>query len=316
MLAAERGAAANTLAAYRRDLEDAARFIGGHGRLTEADSATLAGYLGDLAQRGMAPRTQARRLSCLRQYYAFLISEGVRADDPSRTLDSPRQGQDLPKVLSVEEVERLLTAAKTLSGPEGLRLLAIVELLYASGLRISEMVSLPDSALARDPALLTVVGKGNKERLVPLGESARDALAAYRAVRQQFLPKGRGSHFLFPARGTSGHLSRQQVGRSLKALAARAGLPPARLSPHVLRHAFATHLVEGGADLRAVQSLLGHADIATTQVYTHVAAARLRSLIETHHPLARGTQAGLSTKGKTSSDRPRPAQRSVDKGDP
>ncbi len=315
MLAAERGAAANTLAAYRRDLEDAARFLGGDGRLAAAGSAELAGYLANLAQRGMAPRTQARRLSCLRQYFAFLISEAVRPDDPCRSLDSPRQGQDLPKVLSIEEVERLLSAARSIDGPEGLRLVAIVELLYASGLRISEMVSLPDSALARDPTLLTILGKGNKERLVPLGESAREALTAYRAVRQHFLTKGRDQRYLFPARSASGHLTRQQVGRSLKALAVQAGLPPARLSPHVLRHAFATHLVEGGADLRAVQSLLGHADIATTQVYTHVAAKRLRSLIETHHPLARGTDRAQSAKAGIGAQSAAPGQHSVDKGD-
>ncbi|MEQ8654615.1 MAG: site-specific tyrosine recombinase XerD [Kiloniellales bacterium] len=287
MLAAERGAAANTLAAYRRDLDDASHFLGGEKRLLTADTTQLRSYLADLAERGMAAPTQARRLSCLRQFYAFLLGDGLRGDDPCHGLDAPRLGRSLPKVLSVEEMSRLLETARQDRSYEGLRLLAIVELLYASGLRVSELVLLPDSALARDPSLLTVVGKGQKERLVPLGEAAREAVATYRRHRDQLQDSNRVSPFLFPARSQSGHLSRQQVGRGLKGLAGKAGLPLARISPHVLRHAFATHLVEGGADLRAVQSLLGHADIATTQVYTHVAAARLRKLIENHHPLAK-----------------------------
>ncbi len=287
MLVAERGAATNTLAAYRRDLEDAAAFLGGEGLLLRADKAQLRSYLANLAERGMAPPTQARRLSCLRQFYAFLLGEGIRQDDPCHALDAPRRGRSLPKVLSVEEISRLLDTAREDRSVEGLRLLAIVELLYASGLRVSELVLLPDSAVARDPTLLTVIGKGRKERLVPLGDAAREAVAAYRQQREFFRNSEKESPFLFPSRSRSGHLSRQQVGRALKDLAAKAGLPLARISPHVLRHAFATHLVEGGADLRAVQSLLGHADIATTQVYTHVAAARLRKLIESHHPLAK-----------------------------
>lgn len=287
MLAAERGAAANTLAAYRRDLGDAADFLGGGGALLRADKSDLRSYIADLAARGMAAPTQARRLSCLRQFYGFLLGEGLRQDDPCHALDAPKLGRSLPKVLSVEEMTRLLDATREDRTPEGLRLLAIVELLYASGLRVSELVLLPDSALARDPSMLTILGKGRKERLVPLGEAAREAVAAYRQHRQSFFDPKTGSRFLFPARSRSGHLSRQQVGRALKDLAAKAGLPLTRISPHVLRHAFATHLVEGGADLRAVQSLLGHADIATTQVYTHVAAARLRKLIESHHPLAK-----------------------------
>ncbi len=287
MLAAERGAAGNTLVAYRRDLDDAARFLGGEPALLAADKGALQAYLADLAGRGMAPTTQARRLSCLRQFYAFLVGEGRRPDDPCHTLDAPRQGRPLPKVLSVDEVSALLEAARRDRSFEGIRLLAIVELLYASGLRVSELIALPDSALARDPSLLSVIGKGRKERLVPLGEAARAAVAEYRQARDSLTEGPKRSLYLFPAKSSSGYLSRQQVGRALKDLAVRVGLSPARLSPHVLRHAFATHLVEGGADLRAVQSLLGHADIATTQVYTHVAAARLRRLIEQHHPLAR-----------------------------
>ncbi|MBC6405209.1 MAG: site-specific tyrosine recombinase XerD [Rhodospirillales bacterium] len=287
MLAAERGAAANTLAAYRRDLDDAAAFLGGGPGLVGADGEALRGYLADLSARSMTPQTQARRLSCLRQFFAFLVSDERRGDDPCQTLESPRRGKSLPKVLGIEEVGRLLDTAQQDRTPEGLRLTALVELLYAGGLRVSELVTLPDSALARDPDLLLIAGKGRKERLVPLGEAARQAVADYRAVRPGFQPPGRPSLYLFPARSATGHLSRQQVGRALKTLTLRSGQDPARVSPHVLRHAFATHLVEGGADLRAVQSLLGHADIATTQVYTHVAAARLRQLIERHHPLAR-----------------------------
>ncbi|MEO1192258.1 MAG: site-specific tyrosine recombinase XerD [Pseudomonadota bacterium] len=295
MLAAERGAAGNTLAAYRRDLDDAAQALGGVAALAEADSDDLRGYLAGLGERGLSPRSQARRLSCLRQFFGFLVSEGLLDQDPTQALDSPRQGQSLPKVMSLEEVERLLAAAGRQEGPEGLRLRALVELLYASGLRVSELVGLADAALARDPTLLTIAGKGGKERLVPLGDAAREAVAAYRQVRAHFLPKSIQSPYLFPARGAGGHLTRQQVGRALKSLANEAGLPVERVSPHVLRHAFATHLVEGGADLRAVQSLLGHADIATTQVYTHVAAQRLRRLIEAHHPLAQARETPKQT---------------------
>ncbi len=290
MLAAERGAAANTIAAYRRDLEDAALFLGGEKALLQAEQEQLRAYLADLTARGMAAPTQARRLSCLRQFFGFLLGEGLRQEDPSHSLDAPRRGNSLPKVLTIDEVTRLLDTAREDRSVEGLRLLAIVELLYASGLRVSELVLLPESAVARDPQLLTIIGKGRKERLVPLGEAARDALTAYRQHRSRFCKPNQDSPFLFPARSSSGHLSRQQVGRALKDLAIKAGLPPTKISPHVLRHAFATHLVEGGADLRAVQTLLGHADIATTQVYTHVAAARLRKLIEQHHPLARPHQ--------------------------
>jgi len=287
MLTAERGAARNTIDAYRRDLEHLSGFLATRGRaLAAATPDDLKAYLANLTSSGFTPRTAARRLSCLRQYYRHLFAEGRRPDDPTQRLSSPRQGRALPKVLSAEEVKALIAAAAQAKGPKGLRLQALIELLYATGLRVSELVALPEAAVARDPALLVIAGKGGRERLVPLSEPARRAVANYRAVRAVFLPRGRESRWLFPSRGAGGHLTRQQVGLLLKELALTAGLDPKRLSPHVLRHAFASHLLEGGADLRVVQTMLGHADISTTQIYTHVAKARLKALVQTHHPLA------------------------------
>ncbi len=287
MLTAERGAARNTIDAYRRDLEHLAAFLASRSRdLAEATQDDLKAYLASLVTGGFTPRTAARRLSCLRQFYRHLFAEGRRSDDPTARLSSPRQGRPLPKVLSEAEVKALIEAAGEAKGPKGLRLQALIELLYATGLRVSELVALPEAAVARDPAVLVVQGKGDKERLVPLSEPARRTVTAYRAVRPTFLPRGRDSRWLFPSRGAAGHLTRQQVGLLLKELALAAGLDPTRLSPHVLRHAFASHLLEGGADLRVVQTMLGHADISTTQIYTHVAKARLKALVQTHHPLA------------------------------
>lgn len=297
MLAAERGAAANTLAAYRRDLESFAGFLKPRRRPPEAAGAEdLRAFLSQLARAGMAPRTAARRLSALRQFYRFLVSEGLREDDPSAGIDSPRQGRALPKILSEEEVDRLLTTARAQKDPDGLRLAALVELLYATGLRVSELVSLRLAAAQRDQRLLIVRGKGDKERMVPLSEAARDSLRDYLAVRAAHLPKaGKGakaarpeSPWLFPSRGASGHLTRHRVGQLLKDLARHAQLDAAKVSPHVMRHAFASHLLDHGADLRALQKMLGHADISTTQIYTHVLGERLKSLVQTHHPLAKG----------------------------
>lgn len=288
MLAAERGLGANTLAAYRRDLADAAATL--TVPLDRADTADLARYLGTLAKARAAASTQARRLSALRQYYGFLVSEGVRADDPTATLDAPRRGRALPKVLSEAEVTALLAAARAGTGPDARRLEALLEVLYATGLRVSELVALPLAAARSDAPIVTVRGKGEKERLVPLGEAARQALRRYLEVRDAFLPGRRGktrlSPWLFPTNAAQGHLTRQQVGRLLKELAAAAGIDPAKVSPHVLRHAFASHLLAHGADLRSVQRLLGHADISTTQIYTHVLDERLRSLVLEKHPLA------------------------------
>ena len=287
MMLAERGASANTIDAYRRDLADYTGFLGAAGRRPEAATADdLRGYLARLDQAGMAPRTAARRLSALRQFYRFLYADGLRPDDPSSALDAPRLGRPLPKILSEGDVDALLSASRDRDGPEGLRLVCLIEMLYATGLRVSELVGLPLAAVVRDPRVIVVRGKGAKERMVPLTEAAIAATADYVAVRGHFLPPGGRSPHLFPSRGEDGHLTRRRVGQLLKELAVEAGLAPAKVSPHVLRHAFATHLLDHGADLRSVQQMLGHADISTTQIYTHVLGERLRRLVESHHPLA------------------------------
>jgi integrase/recombinase XerD len=292
MLVAERGAAANTVEAYDRDLGDFVAFLerSGVGAIA-AETQTIRQYLAGLSRQGLSARTAARRLSAIRQFHRFLLTEGRRDDDPCASIDSPSQGRTLPKLLSEEEVESLLTAARSKTGPEGLRLVALLELLYATGLRVSELVGLPAAALGRDPRFLIVRGKGDKERMVPLGEEAHRALLAYRKVRERFIPKKGAKDagkWLFPSRGGRGHLTRQRFGDMLKGLAAEAGLAAERVSPHVLRHCFATHLLDHGADLRSVQQMLGHADISTTQIYTHVLAERLKALVHDHHPLSRG----------------------------
>ena len=297
MMAAERGAARNTLFAYRRDLQAFSEFARRRGQTVEgADAAAIRAYLTELSKSGMAPSTSARRLSALRQFFRFLYAERVRGDDPCATMDSPRRGRTLPKFLSEEEVESLLDAARRRHGAEGSRLLALLEVLYASGLRASELVGLPLSARSRDGLTLIVRGKGDKERLVPLSEPAMAALAEYDGVRQRFVPKGRGgaaaSPWLFPSRSREGHLTRARLGQLLKGLAADAGIEPARVSPHVLRHSFASHLLARGADLRSLQQMLGHADISTTQIYTHVLDERLKALVNEAHPLARRGEDG------------------------
>jgi integrase/recombinase XerD len=288
MLLAERNAARNTREAYARDLTEFARFARRKGgELATAEAQLIRAYLASLTGAGMAPRTQARRLSALRQFYKYLVSEGRRADDPTATLDSPRLGRPLPKTLEEDEIEALIAAAGALpAGAERSRLVLLLELLYGAGLRVSELVSLPLAAMLRQAKVLVLRGKGSKERMVPLGEPVAVALAAYLEHRPFFLVKDRPSPWLFPSRGAKGHLTRQRLAQLLKDLAPAAGLDPARLSPHVLRHAFATHLLDHGADLRSVQKMLGHADIATTQIYTHVSGERLARLVETSHPLA------------------------------
>jgi integrase/recombinase XerD len=286
MLAAERGAAPLTLAAYRNDLSDLARFLSARGVMIEAaGAAALHAYLA--AATALAARTLARRISAMRQFYKFLVTDGIRGDDPTAGLDTPGLGRPLPKILSEREVAGLMAAAGTWPGDEGIRLICLVELLYATGMRISELVTLPLASAQRDPRFLVISGKGGRERVVPLSEPSRLALAAYLVCRDGFLPDSRSSRWLFPSRGRGGHLTRQRSGQLLKELAIKAGLDPDRLSPHVLRHAFASHLLDHGADLRSVQQMLGHADIATTQIYTHVLSDRLRKLVETAHPLAR-----------------------------
>jgi len=294
MLAAERGAAATTLASYRRDLEDFSTFLADRRRLLDgATSDDLRAYLDDLELRGFKASSAGRRLSAIRQFHKFLYAEGLRGDDPTGPISSPRKRRPLPKVLSEEDAGRLVETAREATAAEdlspaarlrALRLYALVEVLYATGLRVSELVALPASAGRRDHRFIIVKGKGGRERLVPLSARAQEAmrgwLAALDASRRDTSP------WLFPAASASGHLTRQAFARDLKAVGAAIGLGPAQLSPHVLRHAFASHLLQNGADLRVVQALLGHADISTTQIYTHVLEERLRRLVEDHHPLA------------------------------
>lgn len=288
MLSAERGAAVHTLDAYRRDLLDFAGHLRKKGRtFTNSSAADVRDYLASLSSAGLKASTQARRLSALRQLHRFLLDEDIRADDPTSAIESPKRGRPLPKVVTEQQTQSLIDAAATLEGPEAVRLLCIVELLYASGLRVSELVTLPLTAASGERRMLLVKGKGGKERLVPLGAPAREAIKAYIQVRPRFLsPSERAQRFLFPSRGVEGHLTRRRVAQLLKDLAVKAGVDPRKLSPHVLRHAFASHLVAHGADLRSVQQLLGHADIATTQIYTHVQDERLKRLVSEKHPLA------------------------------
>ena len=289
MMSVERAAARNTLTAYAKDLDDAQGFLAGRGRdLADAAAEDVEAYFARLGERGLSPATAARRRSSVRGFYRFALGEGWRKDDPSRRVDAPKKGRPLPKVLSREEVDRIIAAAAARDGAAGLRLACMIELLYASGLRISELLALPAATVARDPAFLMIRGKGGKDRLAPLNDAARTAVQAYLPIRKSFFPKGAAdSPWLFPSRGEGGRLTRRRFSQLLGEAALAAGVDPAKVSPHVLRHAFATHLLEGGADLRVVQKLLGHADIATTQIYTHVAGDRLRAVVEQSHPLAK-----------------------------
>jgi integrase/recombinase XerD len=281
MLAAERGAARNTLLAYDRDLSDFADFVAARGvAVARASAETLRAYMARLGALGLKPRTAARRLSALRQFHRFLLREGIRTDDPTGLLDSPRLPGVLPKYLSEAEVDALLEAAARMPGRTGVVARTALEILYATGLRVTELLTLPRTALAGDAALLMVKGKGGKERMVPLSDPAKDAATALAALSDKRI------RWLFPGRDPARPLTRQAFFLLLKQVALEAGIDPARVSPHVLRHSFASHLLAHGADLRSLQMLLGHADIATTQIYTHVLAERLRKLVEDHHPLA------------------------------
>jgi integrase/recombinase XerD len=288
MMSAERGAAKNTIDAYRRDLGDYAGYVAGRKQtLLNVSRDTVNAYLDQLRRDGLSASSSARRLSAIRQFHKFLCADALRGDDPTRIVASPKARRALPKVLSIAEVDKLLTTAEAEANAPNepaqqaaaLRLYVLLELLYATGLRVSELVSLRRQSVMRDTSFITVTGKGNKERVVPLNDRARDALKAYVSTLEPGV-------FLFPAGGAEGFLSRQVFARDLKGLAGRAGISTARIAPHVLRHAFASHLLAGGADLRVVQMLLGHADISTTQIYTHVLDEKLRDLVETHHPLA------------------------------
>jgi integrase/recombinase XerD len=297
MLAAERGAGKNTLAAYRRDLEDFSAYLTGRTAVTrrsiaKANTDDLRAYLGELSRRGLRVTTVARRLSAIRQLYRFLYAEGHRADDPAAVLEGPKRERTLPKTLTLAEVDHLLRVAGTTDPAASLpvrlraaRLACLVEMLYATGLRVSELVALPRSAARKDARVIVVRGKGNKERMVPLNEASKRAIANFLALLAQSGPEAK-SKWLFPSFGESGHLTRQHLARELKTLAGAAGLRATQVSPHVLRHAFASHLLHNGADLRVVQTLLGHADISTTQIYTHVLEERLKSLVRDLHPLA------------------------------
>jgi len=300
MIAAEQGAGRNTLDAYRGDLEDLSEFLArAKSDFLKADTETLRDYLSDLDTRGFKSSSVARKLSSTRHLFRFLLGERKRDDDPAAILSGPKRGRALPKVLSIADVDRLLTHAKTLSEtPEqsplqklrALRLSCLLEILYATGLRVSELVALPLSAARRDARMIVVRGKGNKERLVPLNETSKQAmtdyLAALESTRKDQKKSSSSSKWLFPSSGESGHLTRQHFARDLKELAATAGIAQRLISPHVLRHAFASHLLHNGADLRVVQTLLGHTDISTTQIYTHIVEERLKSLVRDLHPLA------------------------------
>jgi len=295
MLAAERGAADNTLQAYRRDLDDFATFLRARNRALVATSpADISAYMRSISEGGLAAASRARRLSAIRQLFRFLAAEGLVEENPAHGLASPRRARALPKTLSVAEVDRLIEAARTRIAPStgrdlvrALRLYALIEMLYATGMRVSELVTLPRSVLAGDGRVLTIKGKGGRERLVPLNQAARAALEQYLDVGfEDGLAPMVKTKWLFASRGAEGHFTRQRLAQELKVLAVDAGLDPDRVSPHVLRHAFASHLLDRGADLRSVQQLLGHADISTTQIYTHVLEERLKKLVFEHHPLA------------------------------
>ncbi len=288
MMLAERNASSNTRAAYLRDLSDVAKFLARKKTgLAEANEDDLRAYL--RSQGKNAARTQARRLSALRQFFRFLCSENIRKEDPTRLIDAPKMGRSLPKYLSEKEVANLLKTVANYPGDEGLRLRAMCELLYAAGLRVTELVSLPVAGVQFDRCVVLVRGKGGKERVVPLGDPALKAVEAWLPARKKMLGEKRTSPYLFPSAkaGKAAPMTRQRLFQLLKELALAAGLDPKRLSPHVMRHAFATHLIEHGADLRSVQSMLGHADIATTQIYTHMAGDRLARTVVEHHPLSK-----------------------------
>lgn len=288
MMVAERGASQNTFNAYHRDLRGYLQYLTADGRSgVTATPETVRGFLAGLATDGLAARTQARKLSVIRQFHGFLLLEGYRTDDPTSTVEAPRLGRPLPRVLQFDEVGALLAAVKEVEGWRGARLNALLEILYATGLRVSELVGLRTSSLSRDGRLVTVRGKGGKERLVPLGESARRAVSDWLPFRDSMLGKKINAvPWLFPSRAAAGHITRDGFAKQLREIALSAGLDPARVSPHVLRHAFATHLLANGADLRSVQQMLGHSDISTTQIYTHVLDRRLKSLVQDVHPLA------------------------------
>jgi integrase/recombinase XerD len=289
MMQAERNASGRTIEAYRRDLTGVCEALGVTSQgLLRVDEGDVAQFFNGLEAQALSAATMSRKRSSLRQFFRFAMSENLMSGDPSRKISAPKRGVKLPKILSRQEVDALIEAASQRDVAQGLRLKCLIEIAYASGMRVSEIVGLSLEVVVRDPAFLIIKGKGGVERLVPLNPSARETIKAYLEVRPAFLAKGdKANPYLFCSRGAEGHLTRRRVGQLLDEAAIEAGIDPARVSPHVLRHAFATHLLEGGADLRTVQTLLGHADISTTQIYTHVANERLKEVVEMHHPLSR-----------------------------
>ena len=299
MMIAERGAADNTIESYQRDLTEVSNFLSARRtNLNKATSDDIKAYLKQMSDEGYAASSQSRHLSSMKQFYRFLHDEGILDDDPTGIIDAPKSGLKLPKTLSEDEVGQLLdlaeAAAKSAKGDKDLisktRFRALLELLYATGMRVSELVALPIGVLKRDEPFLIIKGKGNKERLVPISQAAKSALADYLAAMEAYQAKQKNpaeTPFLFPANSKTGYLARQVFARELKSIAAQAGIDVEKVSPHVLRHAFASHLLSNGADLRAVQELLGHSDISTTQIYTHVLDERLKKLVNEHHPLAK-----------------------------
>lgn len=286
-ITAERGAASNTIAAYTRDLEDFGEFLDSKRKTFEnAMLAELRAYLSSLVKRGLSAKTQARRISALREFYKYLYTEKIRSDNPTDALDSPRTGRSLPKYLSEDEINRLFKAVEELKSPKKDRMKVLLEILYASGLRVSELISLPAATANVKENFLIIRGKGSKDRMVPLTDAAKQALKDWLPVRERTLPKGRESRWLFPSKGKTGHLTREGFFEELKSLAIIAGIAAERVSPHVIRHSFASHLIAHNADLRTVQQMLGHSNIATTQIYTHILDNRLKKTVEKNHPLA------------------------------
>lgn len=306
MMAAERGAAANTLAAYHRDLHSFLQYVHTQRKtLNTADGGVIEGFLATLAQAGQAHTSVARKLSAIKQLFHYCYHEQLRADNPAATLAGPRMHRRLPQVLTAEDIAALLQATHTLPAQESVRLRLLLELMYGSGLRVSELVSLPLAALQKQPGggflpFMMIRGKGGKERLVPLSGPALAMLAEYLPMREHAWPE-RSSSYLFPSRSKQGYVTRQRVGQWLKALCISAGVDPEKVSPHALRHSFATDMLGGGADLRVIQTLLGHSDISTTQIYTHVVPEHLQRLVENHHPLAKTGRAASKTSSHPSS---------------
>ena len=281
VLVAEQGASPRTIAAYQSDIEDLQFFLKNHHKtLEKATGDDLSDYMKVVVKNALSPRTQARRLSAFREFYRYLYSEGIRKDNPTEWVDSPKIGKALPKYLSEKEVDLLLKQAEE----KNFRLKVLLEILYASGMRVSELVGLPTASVLSEGSMIMITGKGSKQRMVPLNDPARSAIDLW--LTQREVPLKRKSKWLFPSKSATGHLTRDAFYKEIKELAVECGIPPSKVSPHVFRHSFASHLIAHDADLRSVQKMLGHADISTTEIYTHVLADRLKKAVQTKHPLS------------------------------